>query len=119
MHPALPSHPGHALWQRDFKGACGLFSVVLKTSARQDVAAFVDSLQLFGLGLSWGGYESLVIPFTPEAARAGGRWPWPGQAVRLHVGLEDPHDLIADLRQALDRMSRPALAPSNLDRRAA
>lgn len=119
VHPALPSHPGHALWQRDFKGACGLFSVVLKSTSPQDVATFVDSLQFFGLGVSWGGYESLVVPFGADAARASGRWPWQGSALRLHIGLEDPDDLIADLRQALDRMSRSAPMAARLDRRAA
>ena len=106
LHPALPDHPGHALWKRDFTGACGLFSVVLKTSSPQDVAAFVDSLKFFGLGVSWGGFESLVVPFTPGAAHTGARWPWRGQALRLHVGLEDVDDLIDDLAQALACMAR-------------
>ncbi len=106
LHPALPSHPGHALWKRDFLGACGLFSVVLKTTSVQDMHAFVDALQLFGLGVSWGGFESLVVPFTPGGDHTAARWPWRGQALRLHVGLEDPQDLIADLDQALVAMSR-------------
>lgn len=106
LHPALPSHPGHALWKRDFKGACGLFSIVLKTTSQQEMAAFVDSLQLFGLGVSWGGFESLVIPFVPGSAHTGARWPWRGQALRLHVGLEDTDDLLADLRQGLARIMR-------------
>lgn len=113
LHPALPDHPGHALWKRDFTGACGLFSVVLKTSSPQDVAAFVDNLKFFGLGVSWGGFESLVVPFTPGAAHIGARWPWRGQALRLHVGLEDVDDLIDDLAQALACMARrrePGLA---------
>lgn len=113
LHPALPDHPGHALWKRDFTGACGLFSVVLKTSSPQDVAAFVDNLKFFGLGVSWGGFESLVVPFTAGAAHTGTRWPWRGQALRLHVGLEDVDDLIDDLAQALACMARrrePGLA---------
>jgi cystathionine beta-lyase len=113
LHPALPDHPGHALWKRDFTGACGLFSVVLKTSSPQDVATFVDNLKFFGLGVSWGGFESLVVPFTPGAAHTGTRWPWRGQALRLHVGLEDVDDLIDDLAQALACMARrrePGLA---------
>lgn len=105
LHPGLPSHPGHALWKRDFLGACGLFSIVLKTSSTQDMHALVDALQLFGLGVSWGGFESLVIPFTPGGDHVARRWPWKGQALRLHVGLEDPQDLIADLQQALHGMT--------------
>ncbi|MFS8981025.1 cystathionine beta-lyase [Cupriavidus necator] len=101
LHPALASHPGHALWKRDFTGACGLFSVVLRASSRASLEAFVDALEHFGLGVSWGGYESLVIPFTPGKGCTGARWPYQGQAVRLHVGLEDPQDLIDDLQRGL------------------
>lgn len=100
VHPALPSHPGHALWKRDFRGASGLFTVVLRASEDESVAAFVDALQHFGIGVSWGGYESLAIPFTP-GKHDGARWPYTGKAVRLHVGLEDPEDLIADLNRGL------------------
>ncbi len=100
VHPALPSHPGHALWKRDFRGASGLFTVVLRASEDDSVAAFVDALQHFGIGVSWGGYESLAIPFTP-GKHHGARWPYTGKAVRLHVGLEDPEDLIADLNRWL------------------
>ena len=99
MHPALPDHPGHALWKRDFKGACGLFAIALHQMPAAAFEAFIDSLQLFGLGLSWGGYESLVVPFTP-GGRTTQRWSYTGQAVRLHIGLEDPEDLINDLAQA-------------------
>lgn len=100
VHPALPSHPGHALWKRDFRGASGLFTAVLRASEDESVAAFVDALQHFGIGVSWGGYESLAIPFTP-GKHHGARWPYTGKAVRLHVGLEDPEDLIADLNRGL------------------
>ena len=100
MHPALPDHPGYALWKRDFKGACGLFAIALHQMPAAAFEAFIDSLQLFGLGLSWGGYESLVVPFTP-GGRSTQRWSYTGQAVRLHIGLEDPEDLINDLAQAL------------------
>src|SRR5690606_5896033 len=94
LHPALPSHPGHALWKRDFTGACGLFAVILKPCSPASLEATVDTLSLFGLGLSWGGYESLVVPFSP--GRTGS--PWAGApALRLHGGLGDPRDLIADL----------------------
>lgn len=104
VHPALPSHPGHALWKRDFKGASGLFTLVLHASDDASVTAFVDALQHFGIGVSWGGYESLAIPFTP-GKHHGPRWPYSGKAVRLHVGLEDPEDLIADLRVGLAAMA--------------
>jgi cystathionine beta-lyase len=97
LHPGLPSHPGHALWKRDFTGACGLFSVVLRTTQVEAMTAFVDALEHFGIGVSWGGYESLVIPFTPGASHTGARWPWKGLALRLHVGLEDVSDLTDDL----------------------
>ncbi len=105
LHPALPSHPGHALWKRDFTGACGLFSVVLRATSRASLEAFVDALEHFGVGVSWGGYESLVIPFTPGKGCTGARWPYQGQAVRLHVGLEDPQDLIDDLQRGLLALS--------------
>ena len=99
MHPALPDHPGHSLWKRDFTGACGLFAIALHKMPAAAFEVFIDSLQLFGLGLSWGGYESLVVPFTP-GDRTTQRWSYTGQAVRLHIGLEDPEDLINDLAQA-------------------
>jgi cystathionine beta-lyase len=104
MHPALPSHPGHELWKRDFTGACGLFAMVLKPCSPAALEAFIDNLQLFGLGVSWGGFESLVIPFTP-GDRTTNRWQYAGQGVRLHVGLEDPEDLIKDLQRGLDAIA--------------
>jgi cystathionine beta-lyase len=100
--PALPGAPGHDLWKRDFKGLNGLFGVVLQPGSEAAVEAFIDSLALFGLGFSWGGFESLAIHcdpqvrHTPRAAALG------GPLIRLHIGLEDPSDLIGDLRQALD-----------------
>lgn len=115
LHPALPSHPGHALWKRDFTGACGLFTMVLRTASVPAMHAFVDALEHFGIGVSWGGYESLVIPFTPGASHTGARWPWKGLALRLHVGLEDVPDLLADLERgfaALQAAERSAAAPA-------
>jgi cystathionine beta-lyase len=97
LHPGLESHPGHELWKRDFTGSCGLFSVVLKTTSKDALTAFVDALNHFGIGVSWGGYESLVIPFTPGKSHVGRRWPYVGLALRLHIGLEDVDDLIEDL----------------------
>jgi cystathionine beta-lyase len=100
LHPALPSDPGHALWKRDFRGSSGLFAIELAAASRDRVAAFVDALELFALGYSWGGYESLVVPAHVAHARTVRRWSG-GPLVRLQVGLEDPDDLLADLEQGL------------------
>jgi cysteine-S-conjugate beta-lyase len=104
MHPALPGDRGHALWQRDFLGASGLFSIVLNPVSRTALAAMLDGLRLFGMGYSWGGYESLIIPFDPVAYRTATRWPACGPALRLHIGLEDPGDLKADLAAGFARL---------------
>src|SRR5437763_1584060 len=104
LYPALPEDPGHALWKRDFLGASGLFGVVLKPAPKAAVDAFIDSLDLFGIGASWGGYESLIQPSYPERSRTATRWQAEGPLVRIHIGLEDPQDLIADLTQGLDRL---------------
>ena len=104
MHPALPSHPGHALWKRDFKGASGLFGAVLKPVPHKALAAFLDGLELFGMGYSWGGYESLVVPFDPTSYRTATKWAGPGPALRFHIGLEAVDDLIADLDTGLKRL---------------
>jgi cysteine-S-conjugate beta-lyase len=97
LHPAMPGHPGHALWKRDFTGASGLFSVVLKPVPQKAVYAFLDTLELFGIGPSWGGYESLATPFNCAPARTATRWEPGGPTVRFHIGLEAVEDLIADL----------------------
>ncbi len=110
LHPALPSDPGHAIWKRDFTGASGLFSLILKPVPEAAVAAFFDALRLFGMGYSWGGYESLAIPFDCAAYRTATRWQAEGPAVRLHIGLEDLIDLKADLDQAFAHMSERAAA---------
>jgi cystathionine beta-lyase len=104
IHPALPSDPGHALWARDFTGASGLFSIVLKPVAPAKVAAMVDGLSLFGMGYSWGGFESLILPFDPRAYRTATKWQAEGPALRLHVGLEDVEDLKADLAAGFARL---------------
>ena len=102
LHPALSGARGHELWKRDFTGACGLFGFVLKPPAPEAaVHAFLDALQLFGLGFSWGGHESLAINCDPQRQARPGE-DYGGPLIRLHVGLEAPEDLIADLRQALD-----------------
>jgi len=105
MHPALPDDPGHGIWRRDFAGACGLFGGVLRESPRVATDAFFDTLELFGLGYSWGGYESLIVPTDPARFRTATEWREPGRAFRVHVGLEDPVDLIADLEQGFAAMA--------------
>jgi len=97
LHPALASDPGHAIWRRDFTGASGLFSVVLKPVPQAAVNAFLNALTLFGMGASWGGYESLAIPFDCTRIRTATRWAPGGPTLRFHIGLEDVDDLLADL----------------------
>jgi cysteine-S-conjugate beta-lyase len=104
IHPALPDHPGHALWQRDYSGASGLFSIVLKPASEAAVAAFIDGLELFGIGYSWGGYESLALPFDCTAVRTATRFSPGGPTVRFSVGLEDVEDLKADLERGFARL---------------
>jgi cysteine-S-conjugate beta-lyase len=105
LHPALPSHPQHAIWKRDFTGACGLFSMVLKPVPQKAVYAFLDELELFGIGASWGGYESLAIPFDCAAIRTATKWAPGGPTVRFHIGLEDVDDLCADLERGFAAMA--------------
>ena len=102
IHPALPGDPGHALWQRDFSGASGLFGFTLKQGSRADTGSLIDHLAHFGIGFSWGGYESLVLPVEPNRVRTATKFEG-GTLVRLHIGLEDPADLIADLDAGLAR----------------
>jgi cystathionine beta-lyase len=101
LHPALPSCPGHDVWARDFRGAAGLFAIELAGGGDAARVAFIDSLALFGIGYSWGGYESLALPVDPETVRTTTGWADRGPVVRINIGLEDPADLIADLDQAL------------------
>ncbi|MFT4068109.1 trans-sulfuration enzyme family protein [Paraburkholderia sp.] len=100
FYPALHDDPGHALWRRDFKGANGLVSFALRQASREQASAFVDALRLFGIGASWGGYESLALVAPHSRVREHSYWRGSEPIVRLHVGLEDPIDLIGDLRQA-------------------
>jgi cystathionine beta-lyase len=104
LHPALPTCPGHAIWKRDFSGSSGLFSVLLAPCSQAALAAFFNGLQLFGMGYSWGGYESLVIPFDCRTYRSVTRWDPPGPALRFSIGLEDVEDLQADLESGFLRM---------------
>lgn len=103
LHPALPDDPGHALFKRDFAGASGLFAFVLKRGSRPHTAALIDHLDHFGIGFSWGGYESLILPVELDGIRTATTTASGGQIVRLSIGLEDPADLIADLARGLDR----------------
>ncbi|WP_416896894.1 MAG: cystathionine beta-lyase [Minwuia sp.] len=105
LHPGLPSHPGYEIWKRDFLGASGLFSVVLDEAyGDEGLQRMIDGYELFGLGASWGGYESLVIAQKPEQFRTATKWDGPGLLVRYHIGLEDPDDLKADLAAGFDRL---------------
>ena len=104
LHPALPDDPGHAIWKRDFSGSSGLFSVILKPVPEAAVAAFLDGLELFGMGYSWGGYESLVIPFDCTTYRTATSWAPGGPALRFSIGLEDAEDLKADLERGFQRL---------------
>ena len=104
LHPALPSDPGHALWKRDFTGASSLFAIELKPVAMKAVGAMLDGLTLFGMGASWGGYESLVLPFDCKPYRTATAPDFKGPTIRIHIGLEDLEDLKADLSAGFDRL---------------
>jgi cystathionine beta-lyase len=108
IHPALPGDPGYDLWRRDFTGASGLFSIVLKPYAHDAVASMLDGLELFGMGYSWGGYESLILPFNPTTYRSATVWHGEGPALRLHIGLEDVDELKADLDAGFARLAAHA-----------
>ncbi len=106
LHPALPAHPDHQLWRRDMSGSSGLFGVVLDGWSTEKTTAFLEALSIFGLGYSWGGFESLAIPTRMK--RTATDWQAEGPLIRLHVGLEDPDDLIADLDNAFARVGNLA-----------
>jgi cystathionine beta-lyase len=104
LYPALPGARGHDLWKRDFAAASGLFGVVLRPVSHERIAAMLDGMRLFAMGWSWGGFESLIIPTYPERLRSVTRWQAEGPCLRLHIGLEDPDDLIADLDEGFARL---------------
>jgi cystathionine beta-lyase len=110
LHPALPSHPGHEFWKRDFSGASGLFGVVLKEVPKKAVEAMLDGMELFGMGYSWGGFESLILPTHPEKLRTATQWSPGGPTLRIHAGLENLDDLIADLEAGFARLNAAAKA---------
>ena len=119
LHPALPGAPGHEHWRRDYAGAAGVFGVVLKPASKLAVEAFLDALRLFGLGFSWGGFESLALNGDPQLGARQFQHDYGGPLIRLNIGLEDPDDLIADLRQGLEAYAAasrdwPARQDSNL-----
>ena len=105
LYPALPGSRGHELWTRDFLAASGLFGVVLKPVSHARIAAMLDGMRLFGMGWSWGGFESLVIPTYPERGRSATQWQAAGPSLRLHIGLEDAEDLIEDLEDGFARLA--------------
>lgn len=102
LHPALETDPGHAIWRRDFTGASGLFSIVLKPAPQKSVDALLDAVELFGMGYSWGGFESLIIPFNCAAYRTATTWSPGGPTLRLHIGLENVDDLKTDLNRGFE-----------------
>ncbi|MGN6102736.1 MAG: PLP-dependent transferase, partial [Devosia sp.] len=103
IHPALPSHPDHAIFARDFSGSGSLFAIRIPAAPRAALAAMMDGLKLFAMGYSWGGYESLCVPVNPARVRTAVRWQAPGQLLRIHVGFEGFQDLKDDLAAGLDR----------------
>jgi cystathionine beta-lyase len=105
IYPALPGSRGHELWKRDFAGATSLFGIVLQPVAKERIDALLDGMRLFGMGWSWGGFESLIIPIYPERVRTASRWEVGGPSLRLYIGLEDPDDLIADLGDGFARLA--------------
>lgn len=105
IHPALPDDPGHVLWQRDMPGAGGVFAVLLKPIERAKLAALLEGMELFSMGFSWGGFESLMIPVHPERARSAPPWTHAGPTVRIHAGLEHVEDLLRDLERGLARLA--------------
>lgn len=108
LHPGLESHPGHAIWKRDFLGASGLFAFVLKPVSKAAVASMLEGLELFGMGASWGGFESLVLPFDARAYRTATKWEPEGPCVRIHIGLEDLADIKEDLEAGFVRLKAAA-----------
>ena len=108
LHPAFPDCPGHEIWKRDFKGSSGLFSIILKPASQNAVAAMLDDLLLFGMGYSWGGYESLIIPFDCSTYRTVTHWNPEGPALRIQIGLEDVEDLKKDLDAGFARLRASA-----------
>lgn len=104
LFPAMPGAPGHELWKRDFNGSSSLFSIVIKPVSHEGLSAMLDNLKYFGMGYSWGGFESLITPFDAKKNRVASKWPYSGLGIRLHIGLENPDDLIKDLEAGFKRL---------------
>jgi len=107
-HPAFLNCPGHEIWKRDFTGSSSLFGVLLNNYSKKAVAAMLDGLELHAMGASWGGFESLILPIDPSSTRTATQWSHAGPSLRIHCGLEDPDDLIADLASGLERLTAEA-----------
>jgi cystathionine beta-lyase len=108
LHPAIESDPGYNIWKRDFSGASGLFSIVLEPAPLQAVDALLNTVKLFGMGFSWGGFESLIVPFDCTTYRTATKWEPGGPTLRLHIGLENVEDLKADLAQGFEAFNAAA-----------
>jgi cysteine-S-conjugate beta-lyase len=105
LHPAFSSCPGHEIWKRDFSGSTGLFSFILdKKYSKEAIAKMVDNMQIFGIGASWGGFESLIMPIDPSSIRTASKWPHENSCIRIYAGLEDAGDIINDLEKGLERL---------------
>ena len=108
LHPAFEDCPGHEIWKRDFSGASGLFGVVLNQFEDELISRMIDGMELFGIGFSWGAFESLMIPTYPSEIRSIGDWNPDQKYIRIHAGQEDPDDLIADLENGFERLNGKA-----------
>jgi cystathionine beta-lyase len=106
IYPPLAGSRGHELWRRDFLAGSGLFTIVLHPVAKEHIDAMLDGMRVFSMGVSWGGYESLMIPIRPERTRTATHWDAGGPCLRLAIGLEDVDDLIADLAEGFERFAR-------------
>lgn len=107
LHPAFPSCPGHEIWKRDFSGSTGLFSFILdKKYQKEAISNMVDNMEIFGIGASWGGFESLIMPIDPSPIRTASKWPHKNTCIRIYVGLENAADIIKDLENGLDRLKK-------------
>ncbi|MBI1276132.1 cystathionine beta-lyase [bacterium] len=106
LHPALPSCPGHEVWKRDFSGSNGLFSILIKDAPKAAIANMLDNMKLFGMGYSWGGFESLILPFKPKTLRTASDWQHDGWLIRLHIGLDNVDDLKQDLLEGFERLEK-------------